>query len=50
MIIRYYQIRPKLVLKVVHGLMDTITRTKTKVPLRKIRVCNFSVQCIIKHM
>ena len=25
----YYQIQPKVVLKVVHGLMDTITRTKT---------------------
>ena len=26
----------------VHGLMDTITRTKTKtLPLRKIRVCYF---------
>ena len=26
----YYQIRPKVVWKVVHGLMDTINRAKTK--------------------
>ena len=30
MILRYNQRRLKMVLKVVHGLMDTITRTNTK--------------------
>ena len=36
----YYQIWTKVVWKVVHGLMDTLTRTKTKtLQLRKIRVC-----------
>ena len=30
MILWYYQIRPKVVWNVVHGLMDTIIRTKTK--------------------
>ena len=42
LILWYYQIRPKVVCKVqlVHGLMDTISRTKTKTePLRKLRVC-----------
>ena len=37
----------------VHGLMNTIPRTKTKaLPLLKIRVGYFSVQCIIakKHV
>ena len=38
MILWYNQVRPK----VVHGLMNTITRAKTKkLPLRKIRVCYF---------
>ena len=43
MIFWYYQIWPKVVWKVVHGFMDTITRTKTQktLPLRKIRVCYF---------
>ena len=41
-IFRYYQIQPKVVLKVVHGMMDAITRTKTKtLPLRKKSVCYF---------
>ena len=32
----------------VHGLMDTIPRTKTKtLPLRKIRVCSFF--CAVYH-
>ena len=36
-ILWYYQIRPKVVWKVVHGLIDAITRTKTRrtLPLRK---------------
>ena len=32
----------------VHGLMDTIPRTKIKtLPLRKLGVCYFFMQCII---
>ena len=45
MILWYYQIWPKVVWKVVHGLMDTVTRTKTKktLPSWKTRahVCYF---------
>ena len=48
MILWHYQIRPKVVWNVVHGLMDTITRTKTKkLPLRRIKSVTFFVQCII---
>ena len=35
MILRYNQRRLKMVLKVVHGLMDTITRTKSKTTIMK---------------
>ena len=49
MILWYHQILPKVVSKVLHGLMDTITRTKTKhiTITKKIRGRYFSVQSII---
>ena len=49
MIVWYYQIRLKVVWKVEHRLMDTITRTKTKksLPLRKIRV--HYILCAVYH-
>ena len=48
MILRYNQSRLKMVLKVVHGLIDTITRTKTKnYHYEKIMVRNFF--CAVYH-
>ena len=41
MILWYYQTYPKVVWKVVHGLMNTIIKTKTEKALRKARVCCF---------
>ena len=52
MILRFVlSTQPKVVLKVVHGLMDTITKTKTHKKhyhYEKISPLFFSVQCIIK--
>ena len=36
MILWYYQIKPKVVWKVVYGLMNTITKSKTKNNITKI--------------